>query len=160
MDGKYPFYPISACRIVFICKIYKSSSESLQVLSLFLFSYWRFVYQSRRVEVSLTGLSPPYFCTCPKLGARYPLTFIICISVFQKYEVCHIMFRVWVLLIVEEPTVTMKCRTAIKVMFLYLILCPSVMLDSLSCSFTSTAILTNSHSHCQRFFFCQLLNTV
>ena len=38
---------------------------------------------------------------------------------------------------------TVKCRTAIKTMFLYFNLCLSVMLDSFSCSFTSTSNLTS-----------------
>ena len=58
----------------------------------------------------------------------------------------HIHFRIWVILIGEDPTVTVKCRTAIKVMCLYLILCLSVMLDHLSCSFTSISFLTNKFS--------------
>jgi hypothetical protein len=32
----------------------------------------------------------------------------------------HTHFRVWVMLITEDPTVTVKCNTAIKVSFLYL----------------------------------------
>jgi hypothetical protein len=57
-------------------------------------------------------------------------------------------FRVWVMLIVEYPTVTVTCRTAIKALFLYFNLCLSVMLDSLSCSFTSISFLPNcSHFH-------------
>ena len=32
----------------------------------------------------------------------------------------------WVMFNIEDPTVTVKCRTAIKAMFLYLNLCPSV----------------------------------
>ena len=39
---------------------------------------------------------------------------------------------VWVILIVEDSTVTVKCRTAIKVLLLYINLCLCVMLDSLS----------------------------
>jgi len=35
------------------------------------------------------------------------------------------------MLIIEDPTVTVTCRTAIKVLFLYFILCLTVMLDSL-----------------------------
>jgi hypothetical protein len=46
------------------------------------------------------------------------------------------LFRLWVSLIVEDPTVTVKCRTAIKVMFIYFNLCVSVMLNSLSYLFT------------------------
>jgi len=41
----------------------------------------------------------------------------------------HTHFKVWVLLIVEDPTMTVKCRSAIKALSLYLNLCPSGMLD-------------------------------
>jgi len=34
------------------------------------------------------------------------------------------------MLIIENPTVTVKCRTATKALFLYFDSCPSVMLDS------------------------------
>jgi len=44
-------------------------------------------------------------------------------------------FRVWVMLIIEYPNVTVKCRTVIKVFFLYFNLCGSVILDSLFISF-------------------------
>jgi hypothetical protein len=55
----------------------------------------------------------------------------------------HILHnKVGVLPIVEDPTVTVKCRTAIKALFLYLNLGLSVMLDILSCSFTSIYFLT------------------
>ena len=43
-------------------------------------------------------------------------------------------------LIIEDPTVIAESNNAL---FLYLILCLSEMLDSLSCSFTSTPFLTN-----------------
>ena len=46
----------------------------------------------------------------------------------------HAQFRVGVMVIIEEATVTVTCRTAIKALFLYLKLCLSVKLDSLSCS--------------------------
>ena len=36
-----------------------------------------------------------------------------------------------------------KCRTTIKTLFLYFNLCPSVILDILSCSFTSISFLNN-----------------
>ena len=48
--------------------------------------------------------------------------------------------RVWVMFIVENPPVTMKCRTAIKAVSLCTNL--SVILDSLSCSFTSISFLS------------------
>ena len=51
---------------------------------------------------------------------------------------------VQVILIVEDPTVTVKCRTTIKVLFIYFNWCLSVMLDSVSCSFTSILYLTNT----------------
>jgi hypothetical protein len=50
-----------------------------------------------------------------------------------------------VVLIVEDPTVTVKCRGAIKALFLYLNVCLSVMLNNLSCSFTSISFLYNQH---------------
>jgi len=81
----------------------------------------------------------------------------------NQYPV-HTHFRVYIVFIVKDPTVTMKCRTSIKALFLYLNLClcdvglslmfiyihirsyyqlfphsnvcPNVMLDSISCSFT------------------------
>jgi hypothetical protein len=40
------------------------------------------------------------------------------------------------MLLIEDPTVTVKCRIAIKALFLYFNLCLSVNLDNLSCSFT------------------------
>jgi hypothetical protein len=42
----------------------------------------------------------------------------------------------------QTPTVTVKCRMAIKVLFRYFNLCLSVMLDSLLCSFTSISFPT------------------
>jgi hypothetical protein len=40
------------------------------------------------------------------------------------------------MLITEDLTLTVKCRTAIKVLYFTLILCLSVKLYSVSCSFT------------------------
>jgi hypothetical protein len=43
----------------------------------------------------------------------------------------------------EDPHhVTLKCKTTIKVVFLYINLCLSVVSDSLLCSITSTSLLT------------------
>ena len=47
------------------------------------------------------------------------------------------------LLIVEDPTVTVKCGTAIQALFLYMNLYLYVMLDSLSFSFISIPSLIN-----------------
>jgi hypothetical protein len=44
------------------------------------------------------------------------------------YWQLHTHFRVSVILNVEVPTVTVKCRIAIKALFLYFNLCPSVMM--------------------------------
>ena len=46
---------------------------------------------------------------------------------------CHIHLRVWVMLIIEDPTVTVKYRTAIKALFLYINVCLIVRLESHSC---------------------------
>ena len=40
-----------------------------------------------------------------------------------------------------DLTVTVKCRIAIKALFLYFNLCLSVMLESLSCTLTSISFL-------------------
>jgi hypothetical protein len=50
--------------------------------------------------------------------------------------------RFTLMLIIEDLTVTVKCRTAITPLFLYFNLCLNVILDSLSCSFTSISFLT------------------
>jgi len=54
----------------------------------------------------------------------------------------HSHFRVQVILIVEDLTVTVKWRTAIKVLLLYFNLCLGVKLDTLSYSFTSISFFT------------------
>jgi len=58
--------------------------------------------------------------------------------------VLHTHFRVCVTLIVEDPTVTVKCRTARKALCLYFNVCLSVMLDSLSCSFTPMSFIDHT----------------
>jgi hypothetical protein len=72
----------------------------------------------------------------------------------------HTHFMVRVILIVIDPTVTVKCRTAIKALFLYFNLCLSVMLDSLSCSFTSIFFRTYTRTHIknpeEKVFMCKL----
>ena len=52
----------------------------------------------------------------------------------------HSHYRVWVLIIIEDPTVTVKCRTAIKVLFLYFNLCTCVMFDNLLFIYIHTQI--------------------
>ena len=47
------------------------------------------------------------------------------------------------MLIIETSSVTVKCRTAIKALFLFLKVCQSVMLDILSCAFAYISCLTN-----------------
>jgi hypothetical protein len=54
----------------------------------------------------------------------------------KKVNFGQVHFIVRVILNVADSTVTVKCRTAIKSLFLYFNICLSVMLDSLSCSFT------------------------
>jgi len=55
-------------------------------------------------------------------------------------------FRVWVMVSIEDPTVTVKCTTAIKQLFIYFSLCLSVKLYSLSCSFTHISFLTKCYA--------------
>ena len=45
------------------------------------------------------------------------------------------------MLIIEDITVTVKCRAVIKALFFYFSACLSVMLDSLSWSFVSISVL-------------------
>ena len=54
----------------------------------------------------------------------------------------HTRFRALVELIFEDTTVTVKWRTTINAMYLYLDLFQSSMLDRLTCSFTSIFSLT------------------
>jgi len=49
------------------------------------------------------------------------------------------------MLIIEETTLTVKCRTAIKALLLYFNKCLSVIMDSHTCSFTSTCISFFTH---------------
>ena len=60
---------------------------------------------------------------------------------------------------VEDPTVTVNCRTTIKELFLYLNLCVSVMLDRLSYLFTSISFLTNVYGQSETFLICNKSNT-
>ena len=51
-----------------------------------------------------------------------------------------------------KTTLSLKYRTVIKVLFLYLISGLSEMLDSLSCSFIHISFLTNISSECRRLW--------
>ena len=68
----------------------------------------------------------------------FPCHLFLCM-LFKIY--CRILWRILTIKI-EDPIVTVKCRTAIKVLFLYRNLCLSVNFDSISCSFTSISFLT------------------
>jgi hypothetical protein len=54
----------------------------------------------------------------------------------------HTHIRVCVVLIVEDPSMTVKCRTTINSLFIYFTLSPRVMLNSISS--TSIPLLTES----------------
>jgi hypothetical protein len=47
------------------------------------------------------------------------------------------------MLLNEDPTLTLKCITTIKALFLYFNLCLSVKCNSLLCSFSPMPFLTN-----------------
>ena len=66
------------------------------------------------------------------------------IKEFHHWCCLHTHFRVLlvVIFIIEVPTVTMRCITAIKMLFLYFNFTQSIKLDSLSCSFTLISFLT------------------
>jgi len=59
------------------------------------------------------------------------------------YTLFHTHYRIRVMIIVEDLTVTVKCRTAITPQLLNLNLRLSIMFNRLSCSFASIALLTN-----------------
>ena len=75
----------------------------------------------------------------------------------------HTHFKVRVMLIIEDPAVTMQCRTSIT-LFLYSKYCRSITLDSLLCSFTSISFLTHIKEEYEilfwkLFFYVRLLWT-
>jgi hypothetical protein len=53
-------------------------------------------------------------------------------------------YKKFTTLIVEDPSVTVKCRTAIKVLYRYFNVCLRVILDNLSCLFTSISFIEGS----------------
>jgi len=54
---------------------------------------------------------------------------------------------------VEDPTVTVKCRTAIKAMTIYINECLSVMLESFLWSFKSISFLANYRSSALHYYY-------
>jgi hypothetical protein len=70
----------------------------------------------------------------------------------------HAHCRVGDVLIIIDFTVTVKCRTAIKTLFLYLLnFCLSLNLESFSCSFTSIYFLSYNNSFSDNTYKLQLL---
>jgi hypothetical protein len=72
------------------------------------------------------------------MGDR-PNTVLLSIPVSPSYQssheiiTMHSYIKVCVMLLIEDPTMTVKHRTAIKTLFLYFNLCLCVKLDSLPC---------------------------
>ena len=58
----------------------------------------------------------------------------------------------------EDSDVPVKSRTVKKTLFLYDNLCPSVKLDSLSCSITSASLFTNKYEK-QKAPYCRNIST-
>jgi hypothetical protein len=80
----------------------------------------------------------PYFVfllITPHLGNTIIYSKYHRVTLYRKGRSSH--FRVWVMLIIEDPTKTAKSSRAITTLFLHYNLCPSAMFDCLSCSFTS-----------------------
>jgi hypothetical protein len=90
-------------------------------------------------------------CWCPLCARPTPLVeiqfrgrFILILG----YEFCSLLKTLlWL---------KFRSRTVIKTLFLYLIVCLSVMLDSMSCSFTFIFFLTNIYTMVQGFSFSNL----
>ena len=58
------------------------------------------------------------------------------------YGQFHTHFKIWVMPIIEDHSVTVKWRTSQKELSFYFNLCPRLKLDSFSCSFTPIFFLT------------------
>ena len=66
------------------CVVFLALREFVQVfffICLYRFCRWRSNYQEEGVEIPLTGLNPPHFCACPKLGLGFRTPYIILCSV-------------------------------------------------------------------------------
>jgi hypothetical protein len=90
-------------------------------------------------------LDVPYQCLLNRKFTKLSVFSKVIISVVHNCTLGALLvsfFRVWVVFIVQDPTVTVNCRAAVKALFVYFNLCLSIMLYSLSCSFTSTPFLT------------------
>ena len=35
------------------------------------------ITKRRRIEILLTGLTPPHLCACPKPGPRFPISYVV-----------------------------------------------------------------------------------
>jgi hypothetical protein len=53
---------------------------------------WRSSYQEERVGISLTGLTLPHFCACPKPGPGFPTSYVVVFFVFSKLR-CPVIVR-------------------------------------------------------------------
>ena len=71
----------------------------------------------------------------------------------RPYGPFHTRIGVWVILIAEDPTLAVKCRTPIKAIFIYFNLFWIIMLDSFSCPFTSISFLSTFMLHLLHFHF-------
>ena len=69
---------------------------------------------------------------------RLILEYVLC----SFWGICYAHFGVCVMLICEDSTENMKCKTTIIALFLHLNLRLCVKFDRLLCIFTSTSILT------------------
>ena len=61
------------CRFVIVC--------------LYMYCCWRSNYQEWRVRIPLSGLTPPHFCSCPKLEHGFPMSYIVILFHVQWVEV-------------------------------------------------------------------------
>ena len=63
-----------------------SGSESVQVffiVCLYVYCRWRSCHQEGRVGITLTSLTLPHFCACPKPGPGFPTSYVEVFIVFS-----------------------------------------------------------------------------
>jgi hypothetical protein len=75
--------------VIYLCDSIWSVSESVHVcFYLFLYMYWRWwsSYQERRVGITLTVLSRPNVCDCPKPGPGFPMSYVVDCLVLSEFN--------------------------------------------------------------------------
>ena len=53
---------------------------------LYMYCRWRSRYQEGRIGISLTSLTPPHSCACPKPGPGFPKSYVVVFSCVQRVQ--------------------------------------------------------------------------